>query len=240
MGRSQGLEDPYLDEVGGEKPGTSRDGRWSRRAVIVFVGALYLAATYFDINADGGWEAALFLGTPGFAITFPILLLIGKLVGVVVGKRRKLGAEARTALIVAPTVLLSGLIAYEGYRTSDPMFQFQRFVASPASPSLRILTAYSYKGINFRVWAFHFTIAPDELPKILARRPYRHEVDPAGWDLEQVRDNGRGRPGYPLPPPDFKAVHRYSSHEPIGRIGYDVSLYGNDSQTEFYAFGSVE
>ncbi len=53
--------------------------------------------------------------------------------------------------MVAPTLLLSGLIAYEGYHTSDPVVKFQRFVASPAPPSLRVLTAYSYKGINFRV-----------------------------------------------------------------------------------------
>ncbi len=77
MGKSEGLEDPYLDDVGAEKPGSGWDGRRSRRAVIVFVGVLYLAATYFDIDADGGWEAAFSLGTPSFAITYPILLLLG-------------------------------------------------------------------------------------------------------------------------------------------------------------------
>ena len=223
-----------------EHSGNRHDGRWSRRLVIGFVGVAYLAALYFDIGVDGGREAALFFGTLGFAISFPILLLLGKLVAGIVGKRRNLGAEARTALMIAPTVLLAGLIAYEGYRTRDPMVKFQRFVASPAPPGLRIMAAYTYKGINFRVWAFHFTIAPDDLPAILARRPYRHEFDPAGFDLERVGDNGQGRPGYPVPPPDFQAVHRYRSHEPTGRIGYDVTLYGDASQTEFYAYGFVE
>lgn len=188
----------------------------------------------------GGREAALFLGTPGFSITFPILLLLGKLVESVVGKTRKLGDDARTALMIAPAVLLAGLIAFEGYRTKDPVGKFRRFVVSPAPPGLRMISAYTYKGINFRVWAFHFTIAPDDLPKILTRRHYQHEVDLAGFDLRQVRANGRGRPGYPIPPPDYKAVHRYHFQAPTGRAGYDVSLYGDASQTEFYAYGYVE
>ena len=240
MGKPDVWEDPYLDDVNHEKAGTGRDRRLPRRVVVGVVGAIYFAAIFFDIDADGGREAALFLGTPGFAITFPILLLLGKVMASVVGKRKKLGDDARTALMIAPAVLLAGLIAYEGYRTKDPVAKFRRFVVSSVPPGLRIMTAYSYEGINFRVWAFHFTIAPDELPEILARRPYRHEADPAGWDLEQVRDNGRGRPGYPIPPPDFKAIHRYASHEPIGRLGYDVKLYGDASQTEFYAYGFVE
>jgi hypothetical protein len=240
MGKPEVWDEPYLDDVVREKSGTSHDRRWIRRAVIGVVGAVYLAALYFDIGVDGGREAALFFGTTGFAITFPILLLVGKLMGAVVGKRRNLGADARTAVIVAPAILSAGLLAYEGYRSQDPVVKFQRFVASPAPPGLRIITAYTYKGINFRVWAFHFTIAPGNLQKILARRPYRHEVDPAGFDLRQVHDNGRGRPGYPVPPPDFKAVHRCSSHEPIGRLGYDVTLYGDASLTEFYTYGYVE
>src|SRR5262249_24585299 len=152
-------------------------------------------------------------------------------------KMRTLGAGARTAVIVSPTVLLSGLMAYEGYRTQDPLIKFQRWIASPAPPSLRIVSAYTYKGFNCWDWAFHFTVAPDDLPKILARRAYRHEVDPAGFDLRQVRDNGRVRPGYPVPPPDFKAIHLYHFHAPTGRVGYDVWLYGDASQTEFYAYG---
>jgi hypothetical protein len=58
--------------------------------------------------------------------------------------------------------------------------------------------------------------------------------------LWKVRDDGRGRPGYPVPPPDFKAIHRYHFHAPTGRAGYDVRLYGDASQTEFYAYGYVE
>lgn len=240
MRKPEVWEDPCLDAVRREKPGTGHEGRVLRRLVIGAVGVVYFAAIFFDIDADGGREPALFFGTVGFAITFPFLLLLGKLVAAVVGKRTKLGAEARIALMIAPAILAASFAAYEGYRTKDPVARFRRFVASPAPPGLRVLTAYTYKGINFRVWAFHFTIAPDDLPRILARRPYRHEVDPAGFDLYPMYDTWRGRPGYPIPPPDFKAVHRYSSHEPVGRLGYDVSLYGDASQTEFYAYGFVE
>jgi hypothetical protein len=240
MGKPEVWKDPYLDDVGRAKTGTGHDGRWIRTAVIGVVGAVYLAALYFDIGVDGGREAALFFGTTGFAITFPILLLVGKLVAAVVGKRRKLGADVRTAVIVAPAVMLAGLLAYEGYRSQDPVSKFQRWIASPAPHGLRIVSAYTYKGINYWDWAFHFTIAPDDIPKILPRRPYRHEVDPAGFDLRQVRENGHERPGYPVPPPDFKAIYRYHFHAPTGRVGYDVSLYGDASQTEFYAYGYVE
>ena len=103
-----------------------------------------------------------------------------------------------------------------------------------------MVSAYTYKGLNYWNWAFHFTVAPDDLPKILASRPYQHEVDPAGFDLGQVRDNGRERPGYPVPPPEFNAVHCYRSHAPTGRVGYDVTLFGDVSQAEFFAYGSVE
>lgn len=240
MGKPEVSEDPYLDDVGRENPGTGHEGWVPRRLIIGAVGVVYFAAIFFDIDADGGREAAFIFGTFGFAISYPLLLLLGKLVAAVVGKRTKLGAEARIALMIAPAILAASFAAYEGYRTKDPVARFRRFVVSPAPPGLRVMTAYTYQGFNFRVWAFHFTIAPDDLPRILARRPYRHEVDPAGFDLEQVRHNGRGRPGYPIPPPDFKAVHRYRSHEPTGRLGYDVSLYGDASQTEFYAYGFVE
>jgi hypothetical protein len=240
IGTPEGLEDPCLDGVGRGKTGTGWAGQWTRRIAIGVVGAAYFAAVLFDIRADGGREAALFFGIPGFLITFPILLLLGKLMVAAVSKMRMLVAGARTTVILAPTVLLAGLIAYEGYRTTDPAVKFQRFLAAPAPPSLRIMTAYTYKGINFRVWAFHFRITPEDLPRILAGRPYRHEIDPAGFDLDQVRDNGRGRRGYRVPSPDFSAIHRYQSHSPNGRPGYDVTLYGDAAQAEFYAFGYVE
>jgi hypothetical protein len=240
MGESVGWEDWHLDDVGRKKPGTSPVGRVPQKLAIGIVGAVYLAALYFDIEADGGREAALFFGTAGFVISFPILLLLGKLVAAVVGKGRKLGADARTALIAAPALMLAGLLAYEGYRSQEPVSKFRRWIASPAPPGLRIMTAYTYKGSNYWNWAFHFTVTPDDLPKILARRPYQHEVDPAGFDLRQVRANGRGRPGYPIPPPDFQAIHRYHFHAPSGRVGYDVLLYVDAPQTEFYAYGYVE
>ena len=53
-------------------------------------------------------------------------------------------------------------------------------------------------------------------------------------------ENARNRPGCPVPPPEFKAVHRYRSHEPVGRLGRDVTLYGDAARTEFYAYGSFE
>jgi len=240
MGRSEGWEEPTLEDPARGKPGTGRVERWHRRIVIGVVGAVYFAALCFDIGAEGGRDAALFYGITGFAITFPILLLLGKFVAAVVGKIRILKAGARIAVIVAPAVLLAGFLAYEGYRTQDPLVKFQRWMVSPAPPSLRIVSVYTYKGFNYRDWAFHFRIAPDDLPKLLASRPYRHEVDPAGFDLAQVRGNGRRRPDFPVPPSDFTAIHRYHFHAPTGRVGYDVTLYGDASQTEFYAYGYVE
>lgn len=213
---------------------------WRRWCVIVTVGILYFAALFYDIEADGGWEAALFFGIGGFAITFPLLLLLGKLTGALLNRFRKLGKGARLALNVAPALLLAGLATYEGHHSQDPVTKFERWVVSPAPPSLRVVTAHTYKGSNYWDWAFHFRVTPDDLPRILARRPYRHEADPAGYDLWQVRDNGRWRPNYPVPPPAFRAVHRYRFHAPTGRVGYDVTLYGDSTQTEFFAYGYVE
>ena len=233
-------EDRASDDVGRGRSGTGPGGRWHRVALIGLVGAAYFAALVFALAADGGREAALFFGTSGFVVSFPILLLLGRLVAAALNKVRALGSGARLAVIVAPALLLAGMGTYEGYRAQDPVAKFERWVASPAPPGVRVLSAYTYQGINFWDWAFHFTVAPDGLPKILARRPYRHEVEPAGFDLAQVRDHGRRRPGYPVPAPDFQAVHRYRFHAPTARVGSDVTLYGDASQTEFFAFGYVE
>lgn len=88
--------------------------------------------------------------------------------------------------------------------------------------------------------AFLFTIGPEGVPKILARYPFRYEVEPGGVDLNRVRDFPRGDPDYPIPPSDFRAVHIYRHHAPTSRVGRDVTLYGNASQTEFYIDGSFE
>src|SRR5262245_52198968 len=88
MGRSEGWEEPTLEDPARGKPGTGRVERWHRRIVVGVVGAVYFAALGFDIGADGGRDAALFYGITGFAITFPILLLLGKFVAAVVGKIR--------------------------------------------------------------------------------------------------------------------------------------------------------
>ena len=110
----------------------------------------------------------------------------------------------------------------------------------PVPDSVRVESAWTRKGMNWRGWAFHFTIAPEDLPKILAGYPYRHEIEPAGVDLSRVRDFPRDDPDYPTPPADFRAVHRYSHRAPTSRAGRDVTLYGNASQTEFYIYGSFE
>jgi hypothetical protein len=201
---------------------------------------VYFVALFFAVEADGGRDAALFYGTFGFALSFPLLLLFGKLVAAVINTVRTLGTGSRVAVSVGPVLLLSGVLAYEGLRSQDPVVKFERWVALPAPASVRVVSAYTYQGINFWVWAFHFTVAREDLPNILARRSYRHEADPAGFDLESVRDRGVRRPGYPVPPPSFQAVHRYSFHAPTRRAGHDVTLYGNDPQTEFFAYGSVE
>ena len=62
MGKPKSWEATCQDDVGRDESGTGRDGRWSRRVVIGVVGAVYLAALYFDIGVDGGREA-----TPFFA-----------------------------------------------------------------------------------------------------------------------------------------------------------------------------
>ena len=60
MGKPKSWEATCQDDVGRAKTGTGHDGRWIRTAVIGVVGAVYLAALYFDIGVDGGREAALF------------------------------------------------------------------------------------------------------------------------------------------------------------------------------------
>lgn len=226
-------------DVGGAPSGTDSKWWWSRSAVIGGVGAVYWAAVFFSMKIDGGRDAALFFGTIGFAF-YPILLLLGRLLATVLNKVRPLGSRARIAITVGPALLLAGAMANEGRRDQNSVTKLERWIVSPAPKGLKCLSAYTYKGFNFWDWAFHFTVAPDDLPKILARRSYQHEVEQAGFDLARVRGDSRSRPGYPVPPPDFKAVHRYRFHAPTGRVGYDVTLYGDASQTEFFAYGYVE
>lgn len=218
-----------------------RTGTRCRRSVVLgIVAVAYLGALLFDIGFDGGRDAALFFGIFGFVISLPVLLLLGKAAAALLGRFRTLGDRGRLAMTVAPALVLATLATYEGCRSRNPITKFERWVASPAPAGLRLLAAYTYKGINYWSWAFHFTIAPKDLPLLLARHSYQHETDPSGFNLGQVRDSGRGRPGYPVPPPNFKAVHRYLFHAPTGRIGYDESLYGDASQAEFFAYGYVE
>lgn len=240
MMRADASENRVGSNLGGDRSSTGSNGRWRRRILIGIVGIAYFAALFFNLESDGGREAALFFGTFGFAFSYPILVSLGRLLAVVLNRIRQLGSGARIAVTVAPALLLAGALAYEGCRAQDPVTKFERWIVSPAPAGLKCLSAYTYKGMNYWDWAFHFTISPDDLPKILARRPYRHEVERVGFALGQVRVNGRSRQGYPVPPPNFKAVHCYRFHAPTGRVGYDVTLYGNASQTEFFAYGYVE
>ena len=110
--------------VGRGKSGSGPDRLWSRRALIGVVGAVYFAALLFDMATDGGREAAMFFGTIGFTISFPILLLLGRLSATVLNKFWSLGSGARLVITVAPALLLAGLVAYEGYRSQDPVTKF--------------------------------------------------------------------------------------------------------------------
>lgn len=240
MTRAAASVDLAKSDPGGSASGTGPNGQWRRSALIGVVGIAYFAALFFNMETDGGREAALFFGTIGFAFSYPILLLLGRLLAAVLKRIRPLGNHVRVAITVAPAMMLAGMLAYEGYRARDPVTKFERWIVSPAPAGLTCLSAYTYKGMNYWDWAFRFTISPDDLPKILARRPYRHEEEPVGFDLAQVRANGRFRHDYPIPPPNFKAVHRYQFHAPTRRVGCDVTLYGDASQTEFFAYGYVE
>ncbi|WP_165075821.1 hypothetical protein [Paludisphaera rhizosphaerae] len=201
------------------------------------MGVCYLAVIMLNLGSDGGQESALFYGPIGFLVTFPILILIGKLVAACLGKLATLSTSSRRAIVVVPAVLLSGLLAYDTHLNRNPLRKFERHIVSPAPPSLRLVSAYTYSGFNYRDWAFHFFVEPADLSKLLASRPYRHESDPAGFGLEQIRDNGSRRPGYPIPPPEFKAIHRYRFHGENGRLGHTLTLYGDATQTEFFAYG---
>jgi hypothetical protein len=219
---------------------TDQPARWPRWLVIGVAGVVYYAALFFAIEADGGREAAVFFGTLGFAFTFPFLLLFGRIAEVFIHRRRPMSRAMGVAVHVAPLFVVAGLLVCEGVQTRDHVAKFERWVASPAPRSLRLMSAYTYAGINYRNWAFHFGIALNDLPKVLEKYPYCHEVEPEGFDLAMVRDRARRAPTYPVPPPDFKAVHRYSHHAPTGRIGLFITLYGDAAQAEFYAYGDIE
>jgi hypothetical protein len=219
------------EHVGSE---TCRD-----RVTIVVVGLLFVAVAFVSTDLDGGRGAAVCYGLFGSALIYPIFVLLGKLSASLIGRLKPLGAGARNAITLAPALIMLTLMAHDGYRARDPLTKFERRVASPVPPSVRVESAYTYQGFNFTVWAFHFRVSKGDLPAVLAR-PYVHETDPAGHDLDYERDRASRTPGYPAPPPGFRAVHRYRSHEPTPLSSYDVTLYGDASQTEFYAYGFFE
>lgn len=209
--------------------------------VIPLVGFVHVTTSFLVYQLNRGEGAAWFYGLVGGLLSVVVLVQVGKLLAWGIGWIRPMGEGGRLAITVAPVLLLSVLLGWEGYRESDPRMKFEQWVASPAPASLNVLSAYMNQGLNFRMWAFHVTLAPQDVPAMVSCRPFQHQTDDAGFDLERYRDQGRTRPGYPIPPLDFKAVHRYRLDDPTrGRLGLSLSLYGNASQAEFFVYGFVE
>jgi hypothetical protein len=233
-----------MTSVDGKDGAPVGPGRWPCRrwGLTWLAGAIYFAALFCNLDADGGREAAWVFGTINFAFTFPLIILLGRFLGAGLKRLVTLGDRARRGLVIAPTLVLTGFVAVEAIQTRNPAEKFRRYVVSPVPASVDVLSAWSRSGINWRAWAFHFTIAREDLPKILARSPFRHEVGPDDFSfhLDMLRDSHGADPDFPLPTGDFRAAHRYRHHAPTSRSGRDVTLYGNASQTEFYLYGFSE
>lgn len=224
---------------GGTQPGANR-GALVLALRLTLAGCALYAAVFYSLAADGGIGSAACFGTVGFAVFFPALVLLGKLIAKGIARFRPLSDKARDTWSVATVVIVALMLAYDGYRAGKPEVKFARCVASPVPESVRIRSAYTYQGFNFRVWAFHFTVAPEDLPAVLSRRPYTHDVDTAGFNLAELRYRRLRTQGYASPPTRFIAVHRYRHYVPNSRGGALRTLYGNSTQTEFYAYGSIE
>ena len=74
------------------------------RGLIWFAGVSYLLVAMLDLAADGGRESALLYGPIGFAVTFPILILSGKLIAAILNRLLALRNGICSVIIVAPAL----------------------------------------------------------------------------------------------------------------------------------------
>lgn len=157
---------------------------------VALLGTIYASALFYSLAAEGK-DAALFFGTIDFGFSFPVLLLTCRFLALGINRVRPMGSRVDSACSSVLILSLSGLLAHDGYQARDPLVQFARRVVSPVPASVRVVSAFNYKGFNFSWWAFHFTVSPEDLPRILRKYPYKHEVNSLGFDLSEVQKISR-------------------------------------------------
>lgn len=213
-----------------------------RLLISTFFGLFYLASVLVGdcLGVGSRWQDgifhALFFGTFGFVVTFPLILLLQKGVRRVVARVRRMPVEGTPLWEFLPTIAMS-LLFLSSLTERSPESVVERFLVKPAPPSMHEARFWYTRTFNSTQWVMRFQIAPEDFDGVLARYPYQKDESPHGCDMWQLRTYTDSE-GFPVEYPTEPMVVSYTYHRKTGEYkSEDVTVYSNRKRNLVYAVG---
>ncbi len=206
-------------------------------------GLFYLASILVGdcLGVGSRWKDgighALFFGTFGFIVTFPLILLLQSGIRRVVARVRRMPAEGTPLWESLPVTAMS-LLFLSSLAGRSPESVMKRFLVDPVPSSVHDTQVWYTRTFNSTQWVIRFQIAPEDFDAVLARYPYQKDESPHGCDMWQLKAYIDEDGSFPVEYPTEPMLVSYTYHRAWGEYkSEDVTVYSNKQRNLVYAIG---